>query len=64
MNRKIKTVHVKNTGRCRKVLLSNATGYLEESDNPARKTKYDLITMECQITSDSLIAGDEIEIRL
>lgn len=39
----IHTVHVKNTGRCRELLLPNATVYLEESDNPNRKTKYDLI---------------------
>ena len=39
-------VHVKNTGRCRELLLPNATVYLEESQNPARKTKYDLIGVE------------------
>jgi len=42
----VHTVHVKNTGRCRELLLPKATVYLEESDNPSRKTKYDLIGVE------------------
>ncbi len=40
------TVHVKNTGRCKELLLEGATVYLSVSDNPARKTKYDLIAVE------------------
>ena len=40
------TVHVKNTGRCRELLTPGATVYLAESDNPARKTRYDLIAVE------------------
>lgn len=39
-------VHVKNTGRCRELLLPGATVWLEESDNPARKTRYDLVCVE------------------
>lgn len=39
------TVHVKNTGRCRELLLPGAQVILEQSDNPARKTKYDLISV-------------------
>lgn len=38
--------HVKNTGRCRELLLPGAVVYLEASDNPVRKTKYDLIAVE------------------
>lgn len=38
--------HVKNTGRCRELLVPGATVYLEKSDNPARKTKYDLVAVE------------------
>ena len=38
--------HVKNTGRCRELLVEGATVYLEVSDNPGRKTKYDLIAVE------------------
>lgn len=37
--------HVKNTGRCRELLVPGATVFLEESDNPLRKTKYDLIAV-------------------
>lgn len=40
------TVHVKNTGRCRELLVPGCTVYLEKSDNPARKTAYDLVTVE------------------
>lgn len=39
------TVHVKNTGRCRELLLPGAQVYLEKSDNPSRKTKYDLVAV-------------------
>ena len=38
--------HVKNTGRCRELLVPGARVYLEESGNPNRKTKYDLIAVE------------------
>lgn len=41
----IQTVHVKNTGRCRELLLPGAEVYLEKSDNPSRKTAYDLIAV-------------------
>lgn len=40
---KLETVHVKNTGRCKELLLPDAKVVLEHSDNPARKTRYDLI---------------------
>lgn len=42
----IQTVHVKNTGRCRELLVPGATVYLEQAVNPARKTPYDLIAVE------------------
>lgn len=38
--------HVKNTGRCRELLVPGATVYLQESGNPARKTKFDLIAVD------------------
>lgn len=41
----IETVHVKNTGRCRELLQKGAQVYCQRSDNPARKTKYDLIAV-------------------
>ncbi len=40
------TVHVKNTGRCAELLTPGASIYVQESDNPARKTKWDLIGVE------------------
>lgn len=36
-------VHVKNTGRCRELLLPGAKVVLAEGGNPNRKTRYDLI---------------------
>ena len=42
---KLETVHVKNTGRCRELLLPDVPVILQKSDNPARKTKYDLISV-------------------
>ena len=38
-------VHVKNTGRCRELLPVGAQVWCQYSDNPTRKTKYDLITV-------------------
>ena len=38
--------HVKNTGRCKELLVPGCTVYLSVSDNPERKTKYDLIAAE------------------
>ena len=38
--------HVKNTGRCRELLIPGAKVWLEESDNPARKTRFDLVAVE------------------
>lgn len=41
----IETVHVKNTGRCKELLLPESRVILYDSDNPARKTRYDLIAV-------------------
>ncbi|MBQ8766001.1 MAG: DNA/RNA nuclease SfsA [Clostridia bacterium] len=38
--------HVKNTGRCKELLVKGATVYLQKSENPNRKTKYDLIAVQ------------------
>ena len=40
------TVHVKNTGRCKELLVPGRTVWLEEGSNPNRKTKYDLIAVD------------------
>ena len=42
---KTQVVHVKNTGRCRELLPVGAEVWCQESDNPSRKTKFDLITV-------------------
>ncbi len=44
------TVHVKNTGRCRELLISGATVYLASAQNPTRKTPYDLIAVDKVMT--------------
>lgn len=45
-NPETETVHVKNTGRCRELLQRGARVYLERSDNPVRRTAYDLVAVE------------------
>ena len=47
-------VHVKNTGRCRELLVEGAKVYLSVSDNLARKTKYDLVAVE-KVTSRGVL---------
>lgn len=42
----VETVHVKNTGRCRELLVPGAVVYLERSTQPKRKTAYDLIAVD------------------
>ena len=42
----VQICHVKNTGRCRELLVPGAKVWLEERDLPGRKTKYDLIAVE------------------
>ena len=41
----MEVVHVKNTGRCRELLPVGAEVWCQKTDNPNRKTKYDLITV-------------------
>ncbi|MBD5141740.1 MAG: DNA/RNA nuclease SfsA [Ruminococcus sp.] len=41
-----KICHVKNTGRCRELLVRDCTVYLDKAKNPERKTKYDLVAVE------------------
>ena len=49
------TVHVKNTGRCKELLIPGCTVFLEKSANPNRKTLYDLIAV---IKDDRVINMD------
>ena len=63
---KDEVVHVKNTGRCRELLVPGCRVYLSVSDNLARKTKYDLVAVEKRredgsfvlINMDSQIVND------
>ena len=45
---KTETVHVKNTGRCRELLIPGSEVWLTRSGNPERKTKYDLVAVRKQ----------------
>ena len=47
--------HVKNTGRCKELLVRGAKVYVEESSNPERKTRFDLISV---YKGDTLINMD------
>ncbi len=55
---KKEVVHVKNTGRCRELLIPGASVYLEKSKNPERKTAYDLIAVE-KVTDQKIGAGEQ-----
>ncbi len=45
LNGQVETVHVKNTGRCRELLLPGAEVFLTEPGTPGRKTRYDLVAV-------------------
>lgn len=42
---RMEVCHVKNTGRCRELLVPGTRVWCQRSDNPNRKTKYDLIAV-------------------
>ena len=46
LNEREMVCHVKNTGRCRELLVPGAEVWLEGSDNPNRKTAWDLVAVE------------------
>lgn len=57
-------VHVKNTGRCRELLIPGVIVYLEKGTNPNRKTKYSLIAVEKGqrlINMDSQVPNQVVE---
>jgi len=61
---KKEVVHVKNTGRCRELLVPGATVYLEKGNNPERKTAYDLVAVQKQerlINMDSQAPNKVVE---
>ncbi len=41
----VKVCHVKNTGRCRELLIKGVRVLLDRSDNPNRRTEYDLVAV-------------------
>ena len=41
----VETVHVKNTGRCKELLVPGCTVWLNAPGTPGRKTKYDLVAV-------------------
>ena len=49
--------HVKNTGRCKELLVPGCRVWLEESGNPARKTKYDLVAVEKTTPGGTLLVN-------
>lgn len=58
------TVHVKNTGRCAELLRPGAEVYLQKTDNPERKTQWDLIGVKKgkrMINMDSQIPNKVVE---
>lgn len=56
------TVHVKNTGRCKELLIEGSTVYLEKSQNPARKTAYDLIAAQKKTTDGNILINMDSQI--
>lgn len=42
---RVETAHVKNTGRCKELLLPGSNVVLVKADNPARKMQYDLVAV-------------------
>ena len=52
---RVEVCHVKNTGRCRELLVPGCRVYLAESGNPARKTRYDLVAVEKETETGSLL---------
>ena len=59
---KKETVHVKNTGRCRELLIPGAIVYLEKGSNPERKTAYDLVAVEKRISSEAVSDFEDLEL--
>lgn len=53
----VETVHVKNTGRCRELLVPGAEVWVQECDNPNRKTGFDLIAVQ---KGDRLVNMDSL----
>lgn len=46
LNGRLEVCHVKNTGRCRELLIPGCRVYVQHQPSPTRKTAYDLIAVE------------------
>ncbi len=55
-------VHVKNTGRCKELLVPGATVFLSVGNNPVRKTKYDLVAVIKQRSQGDLLINMDSQI--
>ena len=55
-------VHVKNTGRCKELLVPGCTVYLCHSDNCSRKTRYDLVAVEKKTEKGTLLVNIDSQI--
>lgn len=63
INGKSEIAHVKNTGRCREILIEGTKIFLEKSSNPNRKTKYSVISAlkgNMLINIDSQVPNDVV----
>lgn len=47
--------HVKNTGRCRELLVDGATVYLDKPSGRIRKTEYDLVAVEKRLDNGETV---------
>lgn len=64
IDKRVEVCHVKNTGRCRELLVPGTPAFLEKSSNPNRKTQYDLIAVKKGnrlINMDSQIPNKVVE---
>jgi len=53
----VEVCHVKNTGRCRELLIPGARVWLVESDDPKRKTRFDLVAVEKRRGESALLVN-------
>ena len=57
MDGALEVCHVKNTGRCRELLVPGARVWLVESGDPKRKTRFDLVAVEKERAAGTLLVN-------
>ena len=62
INDSIETVHVKNTGRCKELLIHGAKVYLSVAEAESRKTKHDLVAVEKKLDDGILLINMDSQI--